>query len=200
MNNIDIKDEIAFIKKTIEDSKQTVGGGSLISIVWGVYIVVCTVLIYLYVKSIHAIPTGWYVIPLSGLGWLYTIIVILKRKKQSPIKTFGGKIFYSVWITCGIVITCLVFYTGHFNTISRAAILPVCCMIIGIGYYVTSDITASAITKLFAILWWIGALVMMTWPGLYIYLLFPCMSIVLIIIPGIKNHLDSRKQLKGTAE
>jgi hypothetical protein len=200
MNEIDIKDEIVFIKKVIEDSKRTAIGENIISIVWGVILVVCLFLIYLNAKGIHTVPAHYYATPLTLLGWSYTFYAIIKSKKQSPVKTFGGRIIYSVWIACGIVITCLVFFVPSFGFIERWKSVSICCLIAGIGYYVMSDITASRVTKIFAVLWWIGGLVMMKWPGVYQLLLCPAMIIVLLIIPDIKYHMDWKKQQKGLNE
>jgi hypothetical protein len=197
MNEIDIKDEIIFIKKVIEESKRTAIGEKLISIVWGLILVICLFLIFLFSIRIHNISVEWYAIPLTCLGWLYTVYVIIKSKKQSPVKTFGGRILYSVWIACGIVITCFVFIVPSLGFIATWRSIPICCMIAGIGYYVMSDITANRVTKIFAILWWIGGLVMMIWPGYYQLLLCPGMIIFLILIPDIKYHMDWKKQQKG---
>jgi hypothetical protein len=198
MNEIDAKNEIAFIKKVIEDSKRTVGGENLSSVIWGILVVIGMILTYLHVVLNSAIHPGLIWAVLMGMGWIYTIIVMIKHKKRHAVKTFGGKMLSSVWIACGIALSCIGFYATATGAIKSWAIIPFACLIIGIGYYVTSDIVASRITKLFAVIWWIGGLLMMTWPGLYMFLLFSVMMVALQITPGIKYHLEWKKQQAGT--
>jgi hypothetical protein len=200
MNQIDAKDEIAFIKKVIEDSKRTVGGGNLSSVIWGVIVVIGMILTYLHIVALHSLDPGLVWIILISLGWLYTAYSMIKQRKKPSTKTFGGRILSSVWIACGIALTSIGFYATSTGAIKTWAIIPLCCMIIGIGYYVTSDIVASRITKLIAIVWWIGGLLVMTWPGSYMFLLFAGMMIAFQIVPGIKYHLEWKQQLTGAAE
>ena len=197
MNRIDVKDEIAFIKKVIEDSKRTIGGENMGSIVWGIIVVIGMLLTYLHIIILHFIPVVWVWIVLIGLGWIYTVYSTIKQKNKASVKTFGSRILTSLWTACGIVMTCIGFYATLTGFIKPWAIIPLCCMVIGIGYFVTADIADSRITKLFAFLWWIGGLLMMTWPGSYIFLIFALMIITMQIIPNIKYHLDWKKQVAG---
>ena len=200
MNQIDAKDEIAFIRKVIEDSKRTVGSGNLGSVIWGILVVIGMILTYMHIVFSSAIHPGLIWAVLMGIGWIYTIIVMIKQRKKPSVKTFGGKILSSIWIACGITLTCIGFYATSTGAIKSWAIIPICCLVIGIGYYVTSDIVASRITKLFAFVWWACGLLMMTWPGLYMFLLFAGMMIAFQIIPGIKYHLEWKQQATGTVE
>ena len=200
MNQIDVKDEITFIKKVIEDSKRTVGGGNLSSVLWGVLVVIGMILTYLHIVLSSAIHPGWVWGILIGVGWIYTIVIMIIQKKKSAAKTFGGRILSSIWIACGVVMTGIGFYATSTGAIKTWALIPVFSMIIGIGYYVTSDIVASRITKLFAITWWVAGLLMMTWPGSYMFLLFAGMMIAFQITPGIKYHLEWKKQQTGFKE
>jgi hypothetical protein len=201
MNHIDAKNEIAFIKKVIEDSKRAVGGDNLGSVVWGVIVAIGMILTYLHIIALtDFIHVGLLWAILIALGWIYTVSSMIKQRKKPSTKTFGGRMLTSIWTACGIVMTCFGFYAAYLHVIEPWAIVPVCSLIIGIGYYVTADIVASRLTKIFALVWWIGGLLMMTWPGAYIFLLFASLIIALQIIPNTKYHLYGKKQRSGAAK
>lgn len=197
MDKTELKDEIVFIKKVIEDSKRTISSNNLDAIIWGVIVVIGVVFTYLHNVAILAVHIGWVWTILIGMGWIFSIISIIHKRKRPSVKTFGGRILISVWLTAGIVLTIFGFYAPIIGVIRSWTIIPISCLILGMGYYITSDILDNRITKLFAILWWIGGLVMMKWTGPFIYLVFGMMIILFHIIPSIKYQLEWKRKEMG---
>jgi hypothetical protein len=197
MNQIDAQQELAFIKKVIDDSRTAIGGEGKDLIVWGVIVVIGMVTMFVDAQLGYSISKLLLWGALIGIGWLYTLVSQFKNRKKTRFKTFGGKILGTLWMGCGIVMTFIGFLAPITGALKSWAIIPMIALVLGIGYLVTGVIHDSRWTRLSALGWWFGAIVMFIWPGQHTYLLYSAMMIVFQIIPGVKLYQQWKLQHAG---
>jgi hypothetical protein len=194
MNTIDAQQELAFIKKVITDSRTAISDDGKGLIVWGVLVTIGMVIMYVTFQLDYNIPKILLWAVLIGLGWVYTLVHEMQRGRKKRFSTFGGRILGSVWLGCGIVMTIIGFLSPATGAVKPWAIVPIACLVIGIGYLVTGVIHDDRWIRVASLGWWLGGITMMLWPGYYMFLLFGAMMIVFQITPGVRLYRQWKSQ------
>jgi len=194
MDSIDAQQELAFIKKVIDDSRTAIGGEGKDLIVWGLLVVIGMVTMFIDSQFGFAISKLVLWAALIGIGWTYTLISEFQHRKRTRFRTFGGKILGSLWMGCGIVMTLIGFLATTTGALKSWAIVPMISLILGIGYFVTGVVHDNLWTRRSAYGWWGCAIVMLIWPGQYMFLLFAAMMIMFQILPGFKLYQQWKSQ------
>jgi hypothetical protein len=194
MNSIDAQQELAFIKKVIADSRTAISGDGKDLIVWGLVVVIGMVTSYVAIQFDYTISKLLLWAALIGIGWTYTLVNEFQNRKKNRFKTFGGKILGSLWMGCGIVMTLVGFLTTTTGALKSWGIIPMISLVLGIGYLVTGVVHDNRWTRLSALGWWGGAIIMFIWPGQYMFLLFSAMMIAFQIVPGMKLYQQWKSQ------
>jgi hypothetical protein len=188
MESIDAQQELAFIKKIIADSRTAISDDGKGLIVWGVLVVIGMVTMYVAFQFKYNISTMLLWAALISIGWVYSIVNAVQNRTKKRFSTFGGRVLGSLWLGCGIVMTIIGFLSPTTGALKPWAIVPMISLVMGIGYLGTGVIHDDRWTRLSALGWWLGAIVMLLWPGYYMFLLFSGMMIVFQIWPGIKLY------------
>jgi len=194
MTENDAQQELAFIKKVIEDSRRIIATDGKDFTVWGIIVTIGMLLMYfniilhLYYREI--LIWGFLI---SG-GWLYSIYRGFTYYRKLKIKTFAGKILSSVWVSCGIVMTMIGFIFCPLGVIRGNAIMPLIAIITGIGYFITSFIIPSRWIRYCAFGWWLGGILIAAFPGIYTLLVYAGMMICFQVVPGIIIQRQYQKQ------
>ena len=194
MDSINAQSELAFIKKVIADSRTAIIDDGKELIVWGLLVVIGMLTMYFAMQFDYKISKLLLWATLIGIGCVYTTVNYFQSRKKKRFATFGGKILGSLWLGCGIVMTIIGFIAPFTGAVKPWAIVPMTSLVIGVGYLVTGVIHDDRWTRLSAIGWWLGAIVMLLWPGYYMFLLFAAMMIVFQIFPGIKLYHQWKSQ------
>lgn len=197
MDAIDAQQELAFIKKVIDDSRTAISSNGKDLIVWGLLVVIGMVTMFVDSQLGYTIPKLLLWAALIGIGWTYTLVSVYQNRKKTRFRTFGGKILGSLWMGCGIVMTLIGFLTTTTGALKSWGIIPMISLVLGIGYLVTGVVHDNRWTRLSAFGWWGGGIIMLIWPGQYMFLLFGAMMIVFQIFPGVKLHQQWKLQHAG---
>jgi|WetSurMetagenome_2_1015567.scaffolds.fasta_scaffold24806_2 hypothetical protein len=192
MEPIDAQQELAFIRKVMADSRTAISDDGKGLIVWGTLVVAGMVTMYASFQFGYPISKTLLWAVLIGLGWVYTIFHEMQNRKTKRFSTFGGRIVGSLWLGCGVVMTIVGFLSPMTGALKPWAIIPVSSLVIGIGYLVTGVVYDDRWTRFSALGWWAGAIVMMLWPGYYLFLLFSAMMIIFQIVPGVRLYQQWR--------
>ncbi len=196
MKETEAQEELAFIKKVMEDSRRIVAHDGNEYIVWGVLVVVGMIAMYINIAFQYYFHFALIWGILIGGGWVYSLVRWFTFYRKMPIKTFAKNIIGSVWLACGIVMTLIGFALAPLGVIQGWAIMPLIGLVLGIAYFVTGKVIKEKWIGYSTFGWWIGALVIAAFPGVYMFLLFAGMMICFQIIPGIMLQKRYKKELE----
>lgn len=205
MEQADAKQELAFIRKVIQDSRRAAVDNGIDYIVWGVLVALgmfaTTTLELLRVKGIVYL---WLWVVVMGGGWVYSLTRHLRERSTERIRTMASSILNSLWLSCGIVITIFIFIGGPMQ---RGSPNPAIAAVLGVGFLVSGVLLDFAYFKVSAVCWWLGSAVMyylnspwarsMTPPIHADMLLFAVMMILFQVVPGIILYRRWRNEVAG---
>lgn len=194
MNEETAFEELAFIKKVIDDSRRKVIEKGLGSIVWGVLVLLGLLSTYLMLINKIYLDTPWNWIILVGIGWLYTFLEVRKTKRNNRRNSFTEKIIAALWFSSGLSMTLFGFIAPLSGAIDGVFICPMISVVLGIAYFVSGFLYDSKWFSMLAFGWWIGAIIMFFYPGRQVFLIMSLMLILLQIVPGIIFYVKYRKE------
>ena len=196
MKENEAQEELAFIRKVMQDSRRIVAHDGNEYIVWGIIVTVGMIAMYVDLAFQYYIHFAiiWGI--LIGAGWLYSLFRWLTYYRKRPTNTFAAKVISSVWIACGIVMTLIGFAFPPLGVINGWAIMPLVALVTGIAYFVTSIVITEKWIRYSSYGWWLGALIIAAFPGHYTFLVYAGMMICFQIIPGIILQRQYRNQLE----
>ena len=196
MKETDAQDELAFIKKIMQDSRRVIAFDGKEFIVWGILVTIGMAVMYVNIAFKYYIHFTiiWGI--LIGIGWIYSIFRWLIHYRKKTPKTFAAKVLSSVWISFGVTMTLIGFALPPLNVIAGWAIMPLVALGSGMAYFITSVVITEKWVRYSAYGWWVGGLVIAAFPGLHMFLLFAGMMICFQITPGIILQKQYKKELE----
>ncbi len=199
MTDLDARQELAFIKKVMTDSRKILIDDGKGTIFWGLLISFGLLITYLSVVQNWEAFLSWFWPVLIAFGWIYTIVTEIRHERKRRAITFAGKIVGAVWIAFGISATIL----GFVGTISGAyhsvIISPLIAVLLGTGYLVSGFLYGKSWVSYLSIAWWGGAIVMFFMQNLETLLIMIGMMILFQVIPGIILYREFKKERAVTA-
>lgn len=179
-------EEIALIKRVIEESREfTFNIGKNITI-WGILISIAVFGSYGAIITGHAGFGIWIWAATIGAGWIFSIISGIREKSRE--RNLGVRIISFVWTSCGIAMTILGFAGTLSGGIEDWAIAPVIAAIMGTGFAGTAFVQEFKWVMYVALAWWLGALLMFFVKGYETLPIFGVMMILFEVVPGIVFH------------
>ena len=194
MDEVKAREEIAFIRRIMEESKRVTRDNGKYYIAWGIIVALGLFATYFAVIFKWRF-IGWLWIILVGVGWLYSFIMGYRDRLKERAETFAGKVLAFTWIGCGIAMTILGFVGSWAGGIKLSALSAVMAAVMGIGYFVSSVVYPHGWLKYFAFGWWLGGIVMFIWPGPHTVLMLGFMVVLFQIVPGLILFMKYRKEL-----
>jgi len=193
MEQLDAKQELAFIRKVIAESRVAVADNGLDYIVWGLLVAagMFTSFIF-YLTKLEHILGGWIYLILwlvvMGSGWAFSLVRHLGDRKEPRASTFGGRILKTLWLGCGAAVMIFIFIGAPAHRVDP---LPAIAAILGIGFFVSGTLLDFPLMRWSGALWWIASAGMFNiwWnlPHLVFYepLIFGLLMILLQVVPGL---------------
>ncbi len=194
MAEIDAQQELAFIKKVMNDSRKILIDDGKGLIFWGILVTIGLLLTYLAIAGEWTVSMGWLWPGLITFGWIYTIVTNIRHERKRRAKTFAGKIMGGLWFSVGVSATILGFvgtYTGAYH---GTHISPLISIVLGIGYFLSGLLYGKTWLSLLSIGWWVGAIVMLFMQNLESLLVMISMMFFLQIIPGLILYKEFKKE------
>jgi hypothetical protein len=189
MSDDAIREEIAFIRRAIEEGRGYAIHRSPDLIVWGVSVAIAYSGTYARVRGWWTVNPDWLWAICIALPWLYSLRGFWRRLFQSDSGTVvrsATRILPMVWFGCGIFLTTLalaVSYAGDmpqgwFNAVSAGAM--------GIAFFASSFVCNLAWMRWVAVAWWIGeiaAYALRHRPEVLV--LSAVLMVALLVVPGL---------------
>ena len=198
MNTHEAIEELEFIKKVIDDTRNVIVDNGFSFIFWGIIIVIGLLSTYAAILLDYNFPYAWNWILVIGFGWAYSLYSGYKHGKHAKVQTFSGKLLGAVWISAGISMTILGFVGTFAEAYHGVYISPLVSTILGISFFISGFLYDKRWITYISAGWWMGAIIMFIYPYLYTLLIMSAMMIVFQIIPGIIIYRESKK-LKDAA-
>jgi hypothetical protein len=205
MEQIDAKQELAFIRKVIQDSRRAAVDNGIDYIVWGVLVslgMFATILL----ERLGVRGTAYLIlwVAVMGGGWVFSLVRHLRERSAERVRTMAGTILNTLWLACGIVIMVLIFIGGPLTKMGPS---PAIAAVLGIGFLVSGVLLDFVYFKVSAVCWWLGSAAMFYLDspgakamGLYALsdlLLFAVMMILFQVVPGIILYRRWRNEVAG---
>ena len=195
MDRIEAQDDLAFVRKVIQDSRKIIVDDGMLYIVWGILVVIALAFEHVVVSFEFPFDAVWGWIGFIGFGYLYTFWFVVKRRSWPCARTFAGKILMAIWVACFIAMSILGFV--GYSSGAVVGVAPFLATVLGIGYFLSGIVLSHSWIRNLAFAWWCGAIVMFLWSGSHNRELFGLMMILFQILPGILLYSRWKKQLTG---
>ena len=189
MNEDTAREDIAFIRRTIEHGRRVAGAWSPDMLVWGIAIAIGYFGTYARVRGYWTLDPGWLWLACVLLPWAYTL---RRLPRELFARAPGARAerpltlpLTMLWFACGISVTILglaVIVTGERNT---WWVNPMVAGVMGTGFFVSSFLSNLVWLRWVGIAWWVGELA-----GLALrnradgLLLMAALMLALLALPG----------------
>jgi len=194
MKERNAEEDLAFIRRVMEDSRKIMVDDGLNYILWGIIIVFGLAIIYIKEVSRISLRSDLIWLIFSVIGVFLTLWINRHKHFQSRAKTFAGQILKSLWTAIALSIAIIGLVGYHTDSISIWSFPAVFSIIIGLGYFISALLYNQSWIKFVAVAWWGGGLIMFFWKSIQTIILFSLMMILFQIIPGIALYKKWRKE------
>jgi hypothetical protein len=189
MNEDAAREDIAFIRRTMEQGRRVVGAWSPDVLVWGIAIAVGYFGTYGRVRGYWTIDPGWLWLACILLPWAYTLrrlpARLFAREPDAAAERRLVSPLAMQWFACGIFLTILGLATIFSGDRNPWWINPAVAGVMGIGFFVSSFLSNVVWLRWVGIAWWVGEVALFALrerpEGL---LLAGALMLVLFAVPG----------------
>jgi hypothetical protein len=185
-------EELAFIRKVMQDSRRTAVDNGINYIFWGIWTALAATIGYC--SSIFHWHLGWYLWGITvAIGWGISWLIIRSTRKKAGVTSLAGNIIVAVWVGCGIAST-LVGFVGA-ATVLGGGITGVIAIITGTGFYISGVLYGSAWLRYYAACgWWCVGVLMFCFPGIHVLLMLAAAMLVFQLVPGIILYREWKRE------
>lgn len=180
-----LRDDLAYIKNIVEQSRRNLCLSGVHLVVWG--ILVSIALIVSWILALYGIGglTEWihWGLVIAG-GWLFELIYHRQVNRKRPVRTYAEKVDGYLWLAIGISLMITGFIGVFTNAIEVQYLSPIISLILAIGYFGSGVIYDVPWLRNLAFGWWGGAVIMFLFPGPFHLLIMAGMMIAFQTIPG----------------
>jgi hypothetical protein len=177
-------EELQFIRKIIEETKNSVAYNGKDYIFWGVLVIVGMLSTYIFHTTGIYFNYIWIWVILIPIGWFYSFYNSQKLREKHP-STYSGKLIAYVWLSFGITMTILGFLGIAAGAVKPMAISPLACILMGSAYFITGKIIESKWLGNLSYAWWIGGIVLLFVTTVESFLIMALLMLFFQTIPGI---------------
>jgi hypothetical protein len=162
MTENDVRDDIAFIRRAVEDGRAYASTRSPDMVVWGVAVAFGYLATYAYVRRWQPIDPNWIWLACIALPWAYSLRRTFRRLFGSapnhPTLHPLRRALLTLWLGFGIAMT-VFSLTVCFVGENRAGWIDVVdAGILGIGFFVTAPLCNLPWLRYVAYGWWLAEL------------------------------------------
>ena len=157
-----VREDIAFIRRSIEQGRRIAGAWSPDMLVWGIAIALGYFGTYARARGYWTINPNWLWLACILLPWAYSLRRLrgrlVGRAPDAPAERRLASPLAMLWFACGIFLTILglaAIFSGERNP---WWINPAAAGVMGIGFFVSSYLSNVVWLRWVGIAWWAGEL------------------------------------------
>jgi hypothetical protein len=159
MNEDAAREDIAFIRRTMEQGRRVVGAWSPDMLVWGVAITLGYAGTYARVRGWWTLNPNWLWTACIVLAWLYSLRRLPRRFIAGRAEIPGRPMISPLsmlWFACGIFLTTTSFAVIIADEPNTWWINAAAAGVMGIGFFVSAFLCDLAWMRWVALAWWLG--------------------------------------------
>jgi hypothetical protein len=187
-------EELKYIRKIIEETRQSVVYNGKDYIFWGILVIVGMMSMYIFILNGIYFKYFYIWLVLISIGWAFSIYNGRKQEAKFP-STFAGKLIGNVWGVSGIAITIIGFVGTVSGMINPMAISPIACIIMGGAYYLTGKLCEANWMSKLAYGWWMGGIALLFIRTIESFLIMSLLMLFFQTIPGIIIYRRYKKEI-----
>ncbi|MDE1173418.1 MAG: hypothetical protein PW790_07055 [Parvibaculaceae bacterium] len=186
-----VRDEIAFIRRAIEEGRSYAHLHGVDMVVWGVLMGFGYLGNYARGAGFSPVNPNWIWLVCVLAGWLFSIRDrLLGQSCSGPVAPMV-RALQMLWLACGVTLTGMALAMAFSAEIQADQLKAISAGVLGIGFFVSAFLTNVRWLRYVAIGWWAGEVVFCFFQsGLYPQLLGAALMFGLLALPG---YLLSRK-------
>lgn len=152
------REDIAFIRRAIEEGGAYARACSPDMLIWGVAVALGHLGVYAFIRGWSPIPQRWVWTVCIGLPWLYSLrrqfaaLVGRPRPPRGPMVQAVSML----WLGCGIFLTIMGIAAASTGAIREGWFDAVVAGIMGIAFFASASLTNLLRLRWIAIAWWLG--------------------------------------------
>jgi hypothetical protein len=183
-----VHEQIAFIRRAIEEGRGFIGARSPDMLVWGVAIAAGYLATYASVRGWWQVPAGAIWTACIVPPWLYSLRATLGRQKPGPAPRplpSLARAMQMVWFGCGICLTSLAVILLLTGEMRRGWFEGVSAGILGVAFFASAALCGLAWMRWVAIGWWLGQAALLTLQGQpEVLSVSAVLTLALLALPG----------------
>jgi len=177
-------EELAFIKKVMQDSQKYFADNGKTYILWSGCVVLGLTIKFLKKLIQIDFSDAWIWLFLIIAGWLVSLFV-QNKDAELQVRTFVQTALNGVWAGFAATVIILSLVSFAFKAIDSLVIPGIIAALLGNAHFTSGIITNEKIIKHSAFAWWAGSIIMFARPGEYAVPVLGLMIILFQMIPGI---------------
>jgi hypothetical protein len=184
-----VREEIAFIRRAIEEGRGYASGRSPDMVVWGVAVALAYLGTYARVRGWWAFDLSWLWAACIGLPWLFSLRGLARRVLASGAPRPGkpmGRAMAMLWLGSGVSLTVLWLGLALSGNVGREWLPAVAAGAMGVGFFASAALCNLGWMRAVAIGWWVGEALLFafrTQPEVLV--LAAALMLGLLVVPGI---------------
>ena len=187
MANHDAADDLAFIRKIMDESRAFAEVGGKPFIRWGLLtsggmLATWAIATRLLPTPINSIWLVWGLVLAAG-----AVMSVLQSKRTAqqaahhPSQAHIG----AVWAALGISMVLLFFPGQFFGVIKPLSIPAIAASMLAIGVFMTGQLAQITWLRNLSFAWWLASAAMLAWPGVHTFLWYGLLILALYVVPGL---------------
>jgi hypothetical protein len=190
MTDDTVRDEIAFIRRAIEEGRGYATGRSADLLVWGLAMAAAHLGTYATVKGWWRVDPSWMWTVFLVVPWLYSLRRWLRRLLAPSSATVPpapmARVLQMVWLGCGIFLTTLGVAANLEGDMRQGWFYAVAAGTLGVAFFATSWLANLSWMRWVAVGWWLGELAVYALRHRADVLpLMAVLMLVLLALPGL---------------
>jgi hypothetical protein len=185
-------DDVALIRRLMSDAQGAVTETGVHQMWWGGWVALALAASWAASAGVLALGQGWIWTAFLVVGWSGGWLLGGWEDERSPVRTVAGRMTVSIWIGIGVAASIVGLAGAGSGTIGDGAVQGVISALIGAGYFASGAVTQLRAVRWLGAGWWVGAAVMLLFPGAYTKLLMAGMAVGLNFVPGLLLFVRSR--------
>ncbi len=188
MENLKVREEVEFIKATIENSKKRFADNGLHYIVWGILTACGCILTYFLSENLRVVGAAW--IAVYAVGTVFSFGVAKRRKVGAT--NFLDRLVGNVWIAflVSLVFLLVVAFCSPYISVRIIPVFP--SVMLFVAFHITASAYQDKMLQAVAFCWLVASVIFSFWVSLDSLLVFAGLLILLQVVPGIALYKRNR--------
>ena len=154
------REDIALIRRAIEEGGAYATAGSPDLLVWGIAVAIGYLGTYAFIRGWSPVAPGPLWAACAGPPWLFSLRRVARRLGRGAVAARGpmAQALAMLWLGCGIFLTTLVIAAMASGEARNGWCNAVVAGVMGIGFFASASLTRLLWLRWVAIAWWAGEL------------------------------------------